>query len=175
MAIRNGKTLNYSDIANDIGVSSNTVKQWVSVLVSSRIVYLLEAYHNNKIDRLTHLPKIVFMDSGLACFLSGFTSREELQLSEYSGNFLESFIVSEIIKSYDNNVILLDITHFRNKEKEEINLILTKNSKVYPLEIKKTANPSRTMIKNFNFLEKANVKMGNGGLICFYDNRKCAY
>ena len=169
MAIRNGKTLNYSDIANDIGVSSNTVKQWVSVLVSSRIVYLLEAYHNNKIDRLTHLPKIVFMDSGLACFLSGFTSREELQLSEYSGNFLESFIVSEIIKSYDNNVIPLDITHFRNKEKEEIDLILTKNSKVYPLEIKKTANPSRTMIKNFNFLEKANVKMGNGGLICFYD------
>ena len=117
MAIRNGKTLNYSDIANDIGVSSNTVKQWVSVLVSSRIVYLLEAYHNNKIDRLTHLSKIVFMDSGLACFLSGFTSREELQLSEYSGNFLESFIVSEIIKSYDNNVIPLDITHFRNKEK----------------------------------------------------------
>ena len=169
MAIRNGKTLNYSDIANDIGVSSNTVKQWVSVLVSSRIVYLLEAYHNNKIDRLTHLPKIVFMDSGLACFLSGFTSREELQLSEYSGNFLESFIVSEIIKSYDNNVIPLDITHFRNKETEEIDLILTKNSKVYPLEIKKTANPSRTMIKNFNFLEKANVKMGNGGLICFYD------
>lgn len=169
MAIRNGKTLNYSDIANDIGVSSNTIKEWVSVLVSSRIVYLLEAYHNNKIDRLTHLPKIVFMDSGLACFLSGFTSREELQLSEYSGNFLESFIVSEIIKSYDNNGIPLDITHFRNKETEEIDLILTKNSKVYPLEIKKTANPSRAMIKNFNFLEKANVKMGNGGLICFYD------
>ena len=52
---------------------------------------------------------------------------------------------------------------------EEIDLIITKNSKIYPLEIKKTANPSRTMIKNFNFLEKANVKLGNGGLICFYD------
>ncbi len=169
LAIRNGKTLNYSDIANDVEVSSNTIKEWVNVLVSSRIIYLLEPYHNKKIERLTHLPKIVFMDSGLCSFLAGFTSTRELQLSSESGNYLETYIVSEIIKSYDNNLIPLDITHFRNKEIEEIDLIITKNSKVYPLEIKKTANPNRTMLKTFKYLEKANVKLGTGGLISLYE------
>ena len=169
LAIRNGKTLNYSDIANDVEVSSNTIKEWVSVLVSSRIIYLLEPYHNKKIERLTHLPKIVFMDSGLCSFLAGFTSARELQLSSESGNYLETYIVSEIIKSYDNNSIPLDITHFRNKEIEEIDLIITKNSKVYPLEIKKTANPNRTMLKSFKYLEKANVKLGTGELISLYE------
>ena len=169
LAIRNGKTLNYSDIANDVEVSSNTIKEWVSVLVSSRIIYLLEPYHNKKIERLTHLPKIVFMDSGLCSFLAGFTSARELQLSSDSGNYLETYIVSEIIKSYDNNSIPLDITHFRNKEIEEIDLIITKNSKVYPLKIKKTANPNRTMLKTFKYLEKANVKLGTGGLISLYE------
>ncbi len=169
LTIRNGKTLNYSDIANDVDVSSNTIKEWVNVLVSSRIIYLLEPYHNKKIERLTHLPKIVFMDSGLCSFLAGFTSTRELQLSSESGNYLETYIVSEIIKSYDNNSISLDITHFRNKEIEEIDLIITKNSKVYPLEIKKAANPNRTMLKSFKYLEKANGKLGTGGLISLYE------
>lgn len=169
MAIRNGKLLNYSEISNDVGMSSNTIKEWVNVLVSSRIIFLLEPYHNNKIERLTHMSKIIFMDSGLACFLAGYTSARELQLSNESGNFLETYVISEIIKSYDNNAIPLDITHFRNKETEEIDLIISKNSKIYPLEIKKTANPSRSMIKNFRYLEKNNIKMGKGGLICLYD------
>ena len=169
IAIRNGKTLNYSDIANDIGVSSHTIKDWVSVLVNSRIIYLLEGYHNNKIERLTHIPKIIFMDSGLACYLANFSSFKDLQLSEYAGSFLESYIVSEIIKSYDNNRIPLNITHFRNKEIQEIDLILEKNNTIYPLEIKKTSTPNRSMLKNFNYLEKANLKIGNGGIICLND------
>lgn len=169
LAIRNGKTLNYSDIASDVGVSSNTVKQWVSVLLTSRIIYLLEGYHNNKIERLTHMPKIVFMDSGLACYLAGITSPEELKLSQDSGSFLEAYVVSEIVKSYDNVSKPLNITHFRTKETEEIDLILEKNQKIYPLEIKKTSNPNRSMIKNFKYLEKANVSLGNGGIICLYD------
>ena len=169
MAIRNGKLLNYSEISNDVGMSANTIKEWVNVLVSSRIIYLLEPYHNNKIERLTHMSKIIFMDSGLACFLTGYTSARELQLSDESGNFLETYVISEIIKSYDNNVIPPDITHFRNKETKKIDLIISKNSKIYPLEIKKTANPSRSMIKNFRYLEKNNIKMGKGWLICLYD------
>ena len=169
IAIRNGNTLNYSNIASDVGVSAHTIKDWLNVLVTSRIVYLLEPYHNNKIERLTHMPKIIFMDSGLACFLAGYSNARELQLSQESGNYLETYIISEIIKSYDNNAIPLDITYLRNKEKEEIDLIISKNNKVYPLEIKKTANPNRNMMKNFSFLEKANIKLGSGGIICLYD------
>lgn len=169
MAVRNGSTLNYSDIASDIGVSSHTIKEWTSILVNTRIIYLLEAFHSNKIERLTHSPKIVFMDSGLASFLSGWDSSKSLQTSEYAGRFLEAYIISELVKTYDNYGIPLNISYFRNKETEEIDLIVEKNRVLYPLEIKKTANPKKEMLKNFRHLEKADLKVGPGGLICLFD------
>lgn len=115
------------------------------------------------------MPKIIFMDSGLACYLANWENAKALQLSEISGHFFESYVVSELIKSYDNKGINLEISHFRNKETEEIDLILFKNNTLYPLEIKKTANPRKDMIKNFRHLEKVNMKLGNGGIICLYD------
>ena len=169
MAIRNGKTLVYEDIASDVGVSAHTIKSWVSVLVTSGIVYLLEPYHNKKIQRLTHMPKIIFMDSGLACYLAGWTSAKELQISKESGNYFETYVISEIIKQYENNGVLLNITHFRNKETDEIDLLIEKNMTIYPIEIKKTSTPKREMLRNFEFLTKNGVKVGNGGIVCLCD------
>ncbi len=169
VAIRTGTTLNYSDIAKDVGVSVNTIKEWFSILVSTGLVYLLEPYSSNKIKRLTHMPKIIFMDLGLACYLANWKSAKALQLSDLSGRFFESYVISEIIKSYDNKGIRLEISHFRNKETEEIDLIMFKNNTLYPLEIKKTANPRKDMMKNFKYLEKTNLKIGQGGIICLYD------
>lgn len=166
MAIRKGKTLVYEDIASDVGVSAYTIKSWISVLVTSGIVYLLEPYHNRKIQRLTHMPKIIFMDSGLACYLAGWTSAKELQTSKESGNFFETYVVSEIIKQYENKGIPLNITHFRNKETDEIDLLIEKNMTIYPIEIKKTCTPRREMFKNFDYLTKNGVKVGNGGIVC---------
>ena len=169
VAIRTGTTLNYSDIANDIGVSINTIKDWFSILVNTGLVYLLEPYSSNQIKRLTHMPKIIFMDLGLACYLANWESAKALQLSDLSGRFFESYVISEIVKSYENKGIHLEISHFRNKETEEIDLIMFKNNTLYPLEIKKTANPRKDMMKNFRFLEKTNMKIGQGGIICLYD------
>ena len=169
VAIRTGTTLNYSDVANDVGVAVNTIKEWISILVSTGIIYLLEPYSSSKLKRLTHMPKIVFMDMGLACYLANWESAKALQLSEMSGRFFESYVVSELIKSYDNKGIRLEISHFRNKETEEIDLIIFKNNTLYPLEIKKTANPRKEMMKNFKYLEKAEMKVGTGGIICLYD------
>ncbi len=169
VAIRTGTTLSYSDIANDVGVSVNTIKDWFSILVNTGLVYLLEPYSSNKIKRLTHMPKIIFMDLGLACYLANWESAKALQLSDLSGHFFESYVISELIKSYDNKGIRLDISHFRNKETEEIDLIIFKNNTLYPLEIKKTANPRKNMMKNFKYLEKTNMKIGQGGIICLYD------
>ncbi len=169
VAIRTGTNLNYSDIANDVGVSVNTIKDWFSILVSIGLVYLLEPYSSNKIKRLTHMPKIIFMDLGLACYLANWESARALQLSNLSDNFFESYVISELIKSYENKGIHLEISHFRNKETEEIDLIIFKNNTLYPLVIKKTANPRKDMIKSFKHLEKTNMKIGNGGIICLYD------
>ena len=169
VAIRTGTTLKYSDIANDIGISVNTIKDWFSILVSTGLVYLLEPYSSNQIKRLTHMPKIIFMDLGLACYLANWESAKALQQSELSGHFFESYVISELIKSYDNKGMRLEISHFRNKETEEIDLIMFKNNTLYPLEIKKTANPKKDMMKNFKQLEKTNMKIGQGGIICLYD------
>ncbi len=169
VAIRTGTTLNYSDIANDVGISVNTIREWISILVSTGIIYLLEPFSSSKIKRLTHMPKIIFMDMGLACYLANWESAKDLQLSKLSGSFFESYVVSELIKSYDNKGLRLEISHFRNKETEEIDLILYKNNTLYPLEIKKSGNPTKEMMKNFKYLEKDNKKIGTGGIICLYD------
>lgn len=169
VAVRTGTTLNYSNIANEVGVSDKTIQAWMSVLVNTGLVYLLEPYSSSELKRLTRMPKIIFMDMGLACYLANWESARVLQLSEDSGRFLESYITSEIIKGYENKGIKLDITHLRNKETEEIDLIIRKNNTLYPLEIKKTSSPKKEMMKNFRFLENVNEKIGTGGIICTYD------
>lgn len=170
VASRVGEQLNYSDIALDAGVSVPTVTSWMSILVASGIVYLLEPFMSSELKRLTHIPKIYFMDSGLAAYLAGWESARDLQLSSVSGHYLENFIVSEIVKSYNAKGKTPNISYYRDKEQNEIDLVFYKNNTLYPFEIKKSASPNRSMIKNFKVLEKGNKEIGNGGVICFYEN-----
>ena len=169
VASRTGEQLNYTALALDAGVTVPTSKAWLSILVSSGLVYLLEPYLSSELKRLTHIPKIIFMDTGLACFLAGWESAKELQLSSNAGHYLETFIISEIIKSYNARGIKPNISYYRDKEKNEIDLILYKNNTLYPFEIKKTASPNKTMIKNFEKLKQSKKNIGTGGIICFYD------
>lgn len=170
VASRTGEQLNYSALATDAGVSVPTASKWMSILVSAGLVYLLEPYMSSELKRITHMPKIVFMDTGLAAYLAGWESAKDLQLSSNAGHFLETYIVSEIIKSYNANGIKPNISYYRDKDKNEIDLIFYKNNTLYPFEIKKTALPTKEMIKNFNKLTDTKKKIGTGGIICFYDN-----
>ena len=169
VASRTGEQLNYSALALDSGISVPTATNWMSILTVSGLVYLLEPYMNSEIKRLTHIPKIIFMDTGLAAFLAGWESAKDLQLSEKSGHYLETFIISEIVKSYNAKGIKPNISYYRDKEKNEIGLIMYKNDTIYPFKIKKTASPNLRMISNFKILKKTNKKVGNGGIICCYD------
>ena len=101
MASRTGEQLNYTSLANDAGISVPTAKAWTSILTSSGLVYLLEPYMSSELKRLTHVPKIIFMDTGLASYLAGWESAKELQLSSNAGHYLETFVISEIVKSYN--------------------------------------------------------------------------
>ena len=170
VASRTGEQLNYTSLAQDANVSVPTAIKWMSILVTSGLVYLLEPYMSSELKRITHMPKIVFMDTGLACYLAGWTSAKELQQSSNSGHFLETYITSEIIKSYNARGIRPNISYYRDKDKNEIDLIFSKNNTIYPFEIKKTAMPNKDMIKNFSKLKTGTKKVGNGGIICFYDN-----
>ncbi len=124
IASRIGEQLNYSDIAKDCGVSVPTIISWVSVLVSSGIVYLLEPYMSSQLKRMTHIPKIYFMDTGLAAYLAGWENERDLQLSSVSGHYLGNFVVCEIIKSYNARGLKPNLSYYRDKEKHEIDLVL---------------------------------------------------
>ena len=169
VASRTGEQLNYSSLANDSGISVPTAIKWLSILVTSGIVYLLEPYMSSQLKRITHIPKIIFMDTGLACYLAGWNSARDLQLSSSAGHYLESYIISEIVKSYNARGIRPNISYYRDKDGKEIDLIFYKNNKLYPFEIKKTASPNSDMIRNFKELQKTKKEIGTGGIICFYD------
>ena len=164
-----GEQLNCSDISKDCGVSVPTVTSWLSVLVASGLVYLLEPYMSSELKRMTHIPKIYFMDTGLASYLAGWSDARELQLSSNSGHYLENFVISEIVKSYNARGLKPNLSYYRDKEKHEIDLVLYKNNKLYPFEIKKTASPNNAMISSFKYLEASKKEIGTGGIICLYD------
>ncbi len=165
---RTGYEYNASLIANDIEIDSKTVDEWMSILVNTHLVFLLNSYSNNTVQRVIKRPKIIFMDTGLACFLAGFLTPETLEKSSYSGQIFENYIISEIIKSYTNNGYDAHrhLYYYRDKEKRKIDLIIVYNNVVYPVEIKKSANPGREAFKNFEVVKKFNLQVGTGVVLC---------
>lgn len=170
VAARTAQEVNYASLANDTGISEPTAKQWLSILVSSGIVYLLEPYFNNTLKRLIKRPKMYFMDTGLCAYLTKWTSAETLEAGAMSGAFFETWVVTEIIKSYYFQGKRPPLCYYRDKEQREIDLLIIKDQKVYPLEIKKSANPGRDAIKHFSVLRKTQLEIAGGGVICMYDD-----
>ena len=173
LASRSGELLNYGAVANEVGVSNETVKRWVSVLRTSRIIYLMEPYFNNHLKRVIKTPKIYFMDVGLLAYLTKWPTPETLANGAKAGNIFETFIVSEIIKSYLNaGIINPPVYFYRDKDKKEIDLIIEEAEKIYPIEIKMSASPDKEMVKNFSVLKgKIDKEIGTGIIICQYDNK----
>lgn len=169
LASRIGQLLNLNSVANEVGISLPTAQRWLSILVSSNIVYLLEPYYNNIIKRAVKTPKIYFLDTGLAAYLTKWKNKDVLEAGNMAGNFFENFVIVEVIKSYFNTGELRPPIYFyRDKDKKEIDLIIESNGMLYPIEIKKSARPTKEMIENFNVLNKIG-KVGQGAIICMYD------
>lgn len=169
VAVRTGQELNLTDIARDIEISVNTAKAWLSVLETSGIVYLLQPYYKNINKRLTKRPKIYFLDTGLCAYLSQWNTYETLETGAMSGAFFETFVITEIIKSYYHNGIHPTLYYYRDSNKVEIDLIIEENNKLYPIEIKKTSNPKKEDVKNFDLVRKELNNLDYGNLICLTD------
>ena len=168
LAARTSGEFNANEISSDVGIDNKTVEEWLSILKNTGIIYLLQSYTNNNVSRAIRRPKIYFMDTGLACYLTGYTNAEILEKSSYSGAIFETFIVSEIIKSYTNNGIdpRRHLYFYRDSSGKEIDLLVTVNNYVYPVEIKKSSNPGNKSIKNFDVVSKFDMNVGNGIVLC---------
>lgn len=181
-AARTGELLNYSNIASEIGKDVGTVKNWISILEASGIIYLLEPYTSNVLKRAIKSPKLYFRDTGLVCYLTRWLTAENLAYGAMSGAIFETFVVSEILKSFANEG--MDYRHFvsyyrgRDKKKvreggekleleTEIDLIIEENGILYPIEIKKNAQVKASMTSAFEVLDQVSGKeRGMGAVIC---------
>jgi uncharacterized protein len=168
-AARTGQLLNMADMARDADVSQNTAKHWLSILQASGIVYLLEPYHSNVTKRLVKRPKLYLLDTGLGAYLTEWSTPETLEAGAMSGAILETWIVTEILKSYWHNGQRAPLYFYRDKDKKEIDLLIVRDNTIYPLEIKKTAVPRKDSVRHFGVLEKMNLPIGPGGVICLID------
>ncbi len=171
IAANTGNLLNLSSVSKEVGISQPTAQRWLSVLQTSNIVYLLYPYSNNVIKRTIKTPKIYFLDTGLCAFLTKWNNQDVLENGAMAGAFFETFIISEIIKSYYNAGLEPPIYYYRDKDGKEIDLLIFENGCLYPIEIKKTSNPNIADIKSFNILDNLkNPQRATGGIICMYDN-----
>ena len=165
-AARTGQLLNYANLARDVDIDQKTVKSWLSILETSGIVYLLQPYHSNLTKRLVKTPKLYFLDTGLCAYLTQWSTAEALEAGAMSGAILETYILTEIIKSYWHNGLAPYLYFYRDKDQKEVDLIIENNNMLYPVEFKKTASPGRNASKHFPVLEKLANPVGHGAVIC---------
>lgn len=166
LALRTAQEVVYNEISNAIGINVETCKRWISILQTSGIVYLLEPYMANASKRIIKAPKLYFMDTGLCAYLCKWPNAQMLMDCAMSGAFFETYVVSEIIKSFYNHGIEPNqyIYYYRDIDKKEVDILLVKNGALYPVEIKKGIAPSKPT-KNFNVLAKYNMPIKQGMVI----------
>jgi len=179
IAARTGELLNYANIASEVGVSEPTIKKWISILERTGIIFLLQPYSASALTRAIKTPKLYFRDTGLACYLTRWLTADALKCSAVAGNMFETFMVSEILKSYTNEGkdYKFNIFYYRGKDKSasgenEIDLIIEEDGILYPVEIKMSGNPKANMAAANQVLDKIEEKSRGMGIILCLINKK---
>jgi len=169
VAALTSQMMNYKTIADAVEISVPTVKNWLNILERLGIIFYLHPYSNNLLKRMVTKPKLYFYDSGLVAYLTKWTDSETLMNGAMSGAILENFVVSEIVKSYQNAGLEPFIYYYRDKDNKEIDIVLERNGTLYPLEVKKTMMPDKRWTNVFGVLDKTSLKRGTGGILCLSD------
>ena len=165
MAARTSQELKYSEIAGAIGISAPTAKEWVSILEKSGVIFILRPYYTNITKRLVKTPKVYFLDTGLAAYLCRWPSAGTIENGAMDGAFFETYVVSEIVKSFYNAGVRPDLYYYRDVDRKEIDLLMTEGDRMYPIEIKKAKIPSHAE-KNFTALKKFGMEIQPGIILC---------
>lgn len=187
VAARTGQIINYANIASELDVSEVTVKEWISILEKSGIVYVLKPYTTSVLKRAVKTPKLYFRDTGLCCYLTRWLTPDTLKNGAMAGAMFETFVINEILKSYSNEGLEYDFDVYyyngRDKKKKnengepvevdgEIDLIIQENGILYPIEIKMSTMPKASMASEFDVLDGIpDKKRGMGAIICLLDRK----
>lgn len=165
-ACRAGQMLNVHDIAMDVGVSDDTAKRWLQVLEKSEVIFYLRPYSNNLLKRTVKTPKLYFFDTGLVAYLAKYSSPEILMNGAINGAILENYVVAEIRKTWLNSAKECLMHYYRDKDTNEIDMVIETDGQLHPLEIKKSTNPGTELFSAFKILDKGVVPRGTGAILC---------
>ena len=172
-AARTGQLINYADMARDVDVDQKTMKSWISILEACCLIYLLQPYHSNVTSRLIKTPKLYFLDTGLCSYLTGWSTPQSLEAGSMSGAILETYLFSEILKTYLYSGVKPNLYFYRDKDQKEIDLLIEYDQCLHPIEFKKTATPSLYAAKHFHALDKLHRKIGHAIVFCFKETPCC--
>ena len=164
-----GQLVNYNDLGLSAGVSGVTAKEWVKVLQSMGIVFLLEPYSSNELKRLVKTPKLYFCDTGFCAYLSSWTTRDVLMNGAASGHYYENYVIAELLRHYAYGRNRVNLNFYRDSKMKEIDLIIEEAGILHPVEIKKSASPDKSAVKSFSVLKEGERTVGNGAILCMSD------
>lgn len=170
-AARTAQLLNLTDMARDVGVAPNTARHWLSILQASGLVWLLEPYHTNLSKRIVKTPKLYFLDTGLAAYLTEWSSPATLEAGAMSGAIFETWVIGEMLKSWWHNGKQAPLYYYRDKDQKEIDVLIVRDGRIHPVEIKKTAQPGKDSVRHFGVLGKLGLEIGKGAVVCLVPER----
>lgn len=165
-AARTAQMLNLTELAKDADVAVNTAKNWLSILQASFQVYLLQPYFTNLTKRLVKTPKLYFLDTGLAAYLTEWSSPETLAAGAMSGAMLETHVLCELLKSWWHRGKSPLLYYYRDRYDNEIDFLFQQDHIFYPVEVKKTASPRRELAGPFKALSRLKQPIGEGAVLC---------
>lgn len=166
VAARAGQLVNYKGIADDADIDQITVKSWLNIMETLGLIFYLHPYSNNVLKRTIKTPKLYFYDTGLVCYLARWSSPETAMNGAMNGALLENYVVSELVKSYQCNGLEPYIYYYRDRDAKEIDVIIEKDGRLHPLEIKKTALPDKRLTNVFEVIDKSPLQRGIGAILC---------
>ena len=167
LAGRVGQIVNLASLSNDVGVSTTTIRNWLSVLKASYIVFELPPFFENVRKRVIKSPKIFFTDVGLAAFLLGIHTKEQASRDPLRGNLYENLIIADIVKGALNKGIRPEIYFFRDSHGNEVDLLIRENGALTPVEIKSAGTFFVDFIKGIERFQELKIKRLAAGAVLY--------
>ena len=170
LAGRTGQELNLSAICNEVDVNLKTIQSWIGILENSFIIYLLKSYHQNYNKTIVKRPKIYFYDTGLVCSFLRISNASQLENHPLKGAIFETMVVIELVKKFTNKGMTAPLFYWRDKTGHEIDVIIEKNEKLIPIEIKSGKTINTDFFKHLKYWN--NLSKNDNALIIYSGNQE---
>ncbi len=165
MAGRTGQLVDYASLANDVGVDSKTIQNWLSILEVSFVLFKLPAYFENFGKRVIKAPKYYFTEVGLLCFLLGIRKADQISRDPLVGSIFENLVVIECLKSRYNQGQLSDLYYFRDSNGNEVDVLAQRGRSLDAIEIKSASTFSMAHLKGLRRLKEMTSAVDHSYLV----------